>query len=740
MRNLFFLLWLMSLGQLIAQERLSGRIVTRESGKTEALPGVNIYWLGTTEGTVSDREGKFSLPLPPNLPQLVISHIGFKSDTLQVNPSTPLIHFLKVQDDAALDEVVVSQRKKAVQSSFYQAQDMIRVNEAELLKAACCNLSESFETNPSIDVNFADALSGTKQIKMLGLSSPYILISQENIPHIRGASQAYGLGFVPGTWIESIQIAKGTGSVVNGYESMVGQINTELKKPATDDRVFLNLFTSANGRKELNLHANTRLNGRWSGGIFVHGNQRDQRWDRNQDGFLDVPLANQINVLNRWQYADTQKGWVGFITLQGLWDKKESGQFNSALTNPWQSRVDTHKWNANFKLGHVFPEKPYQSIGIQGNWNQHLQKGRFAAREFHINHESVYANLLFNSILGNTNHKFKWGLNYTYDRFEETRYLPEISRVDHNIGSFFEYNYDSQEKFRAVAGLRVDRHNWLGTFVTPRMSLSQQFGESLVLKVSAGSGRRIATIFTEQLKLFSTNRSIYLPDAADPLRGLKPERAWNFGLTTTQKFDVNTLLTGDWGFEFYRTDFEQQVVVDWDSPGRIDFYNLEGESYANSYKWSLNLNYNDRWDFRAALKHYDVQTTYSSGKRWVPLQPRWRYFVNLGYQSPINAKNRQWRWDFTLQGVGKQRIVANGLGLGSRDSDAFALGNSQITRVFSKQFEMYGGSENLFNHRQKNPIVGADNPHSSIFDAAQVYAPIFGRGIYIGLRWSPFKS
>ena len=181
-----------------------------------------------------------------------------------------------------------------------------------MLKAACCNLSESFETNPAIDVNFSDAITGTKQIKMLGLSSPYLLISEENIPMVRGASQAYGLTFTPGTWVESIQIAKGAGSVANGFESITGQINTELKKPITDIPFFLNLFGSINGRYELNTHSNHKFNNYWSTGIYVHRNKRTQKFDNNSDGFLDLPVTDQINLMNRWQYTNLEKGWVSF--------------------------------------------------------------------------------------------------------------------------------------------------------------------------------------------------------------------------------------------------------------------------------------------------------------------------------------------------------------------------------------------------------------------------------------------
>ena len=217
MKHILSLLLSVTCLMTIAQETLDGTILTKEGTQDLPLPGASIYWLGTQEGTTSDEEGKFNLPLQKSIDQLIISYIGFKTDTVQIQNKKKIIHFLIPSEAETLDEVTLTQRRKAIQKSYLEAQNIVNVNSAELLKAACCNLSESFETNPSIDVNFSDALTGTKQIKMLGLTSPYLLITEENIPMVRGASQAYGLTFTPGTWIESIQITKGTGSVANGF-------------------------------------------------------------------------------------------------------------------------------------------------------------------------------------------------------------------------------------------------------------------------------------------------------------------------------------------------------------------------------------------------------------------------------------------------------------------------------------------------------------------------------------------
>ena len=285
-----------------SQKNVEGTVMVANNGiEQTVLHGANVYWMDSNIGTITDKKGLFTIPYSEAYDKLIISFIGFQSDTLTVIEPKMIRHFLKPSSE--LNEVVVQQNRDALQKTYFSAQNVITVNSAELLKAACCNLSESFETNPAIDVNFNDALTGTKQIQMLGLTSPYLLITQENIPMVRGASQAYGLTFTPGTWVESIQITKGAGSVVNGYESISGQINTELVKPLTDNSLFLNGYANRNGRLELNTHLNKKFNVKWSTGLYIHGNRRDQKEDNNGDGFLDAPLSNQINIMNRFQCA-----------------------------------------------------------------------------------------------------------------------------------------------------------------------------------------------------------------------------------------------------------------------------------------------------------------------------------------------------------------------------------------------------------------------------------------------------
>ena len=706
------------------------------------VAGATVNWLNTSIGAITNNEGWFTIPFKKEYKKLVISYIGYKTDTIAVADLTPIRHF--ITSESELEEITIRSKRNAVQKSLFATANTFTVNNDELLKAACCNLAESFETNPSIDVSFSDALTGTRQIQMLGLKSPYLQIMQENIPSIRGAAQAFGLTFTPGTWVESIQITKGAGSVVNGFESISGQINAELVKPFSDNAFFVNAYSSLNGRLELNTHFNKRVSKKWQTGLYIHGNYRGDKFDKNNDNFLDAPLANQINVMNRWQYTDAKLGWVSFLNVRFLNDEKQTGELNfnptldKGTTNSWGSEIDTKRFETSAKLGYVFPEIPYQSIGLQLAYSNHQQDSYFGLNVYDIKHESLYTNLLFNSIIGDTRSKFKTGINFTYDKFNELVNTANYNRKENSLGAFFEYAFDNLEDFSFTAGIRIDTHNLLGTFITPRLHLRYAPWEKGVFRASIGRGKRSANIFAENQQLFASSRQININNVNGNIYGLNPEVAWNYGVSYLQKFKLFDK-KGDITFDFYRTDFSNQVVVDWENPQAISFYDLNGKSIANSFQLEVNYELAKNLNLRTAFKYFNISTDYKSGNLQKPLQPNNRFFANISYETATKDNGAQWKFDFTFNNIGKQRLpntatnpIQYQLPINSK---RYSLLNTQITKVFSNKFEIYTGAENLTNIQQENPILANDNPFGPNFDTTIVYSPIFGRAIYAGLRF-----
>jgi len=410
-------------------------VVIEESNKGVLSPliGANVYWLGTTIGAPTDTNGTFEVEYDPDFENLIISYVGYQPDTVSIKSADYLTILLK--RSKTLREVQVIYRQKSTQISYMDPLKIEIMGEEELFKAACCNLSESFETNPSVDVSYTDALTGTKQIQMLGLAGIYTQISKENMPAVRGLASGFGMTFIPGTWLNSVQVSKGSGSVVNGYESIAGQINVELKKPEDSEKLFLNMYANQSGRTEMNLNLTQKVSNKWATTLLLHGNMRPFKIDNNKDNFLDFPLSNQINAINRWKF-DNSKGLIAQVGINAMKDEKQGGEtsfnpsFDKGTTNAYGLEINTQRLEGWGKIGYVFPEMKYKSVGLQLSAADHRQDSYFGLNDYNASQSTFYANLIYQSIIGNTDHKFKTGISYLYEKYDEKLNLTDYARTE----------------------------------------------------------------------------------------------------------------------------------------------------------------------------------------------------------------------------------------------------------------------------------------------------------------------
>ncbi len=719
------------------QDHLCGMIYGQnESGIDEPLIGANVYWLGSTEGTSTDNEGHFELHRKVGQNTIVLSYVGYGSDTINIQEGFHQIAAVMYPANF-LEVVEVKHRKRATEVSFIDPIKTYKIDEKELLKAACCNLSESFETNAAVDVTFTDAITGVRQIQMLGLAGPYVQIMRENIPEIRGLAAIQGLAFTPGTWIESIQMNLGMGSVVNGFESFSGQINTELRKSDEGDKLSANIYANQGGRLEANVHMRYQLNENVSTAALLHGSLLQSENDRNNDNFLDNPFFKSLIALNRWKWY-LKNNWRLQLGIKGTLLEKEGGFTpNLDLGNAWRSSVDTKRLDAWTKIGRVFPERPYASMGLQLAASIHDQDAGFGPdsdkRNFDAQHNSLYANFIYQSILGTTDHKFKTGVSFQHDAIDEFVQEIDYSRNESAVGAFWEYTYTHMDKFTLVLGVRGDYHNQYDFFATPRLNLRYAITDDWVWRFSAGRALRTAHIFAENIGLFASNRVIQVVDEhTNTPYGLDAEIAWNFGINTQKDLYFGTRLVS-LGLDYYYTRFENQIVADWEEAQSISFYNVNGESFSHAFLAQINFEPIDRFSVRLAYRYNDVQTDYNGGRLLKPLIANHRTFVNLAY-----ATNNKWHFDLTGNLISEKRIP-NTDGTTAFDqaqfSDPFTLFNMQISKNWNDRFEIYLGAENVFDFRQANPIINVENPLDPGFDASLVWGPIFGRNIYTGLRY-----
>lgn len=725
--------------QSIAQvDVIGGRVLGEFEGSSqEALIGANVVWLGTSEGTTTDADGRFLLKRDPDATQIVTSYVGYAHDTLDIIATSQDIEII-LRASNVLENVEVVHRKKSTEYSFLDPRKVEKINESELLKAACCNLSESFETNPSVDVAFTDAVTGTRQIQMLGLAGPYIQITRENIPFVRGLAANTGLTYVPGTWVEGMQLSKGAGSVVNGFESTTGQINIELRKPETADRTYLNVYASEGGRYEANANFAFEVDDKWSSALLLHTTRTKKEWDRNDDGFRDNPTSTHFIALNRWKYINPNGIRMQLGIKTTLMDNV-GGQLgfdpDEPSSNLWGAHTSLNRIEGWVKIGKVFEDIPWRSWAIQINGVNHEQNNLFGRRNYDANQNSVYANLLYQSIIANTNHQVLMGASLQYDAIQE--YFEDVNYDREEIvpGAFFEYSFGGHEKLSVVAGLRADHHNQYGLFFTPRLHMRYAFSDNLVMRASGGRGLRTANIIAENLGLLASGRDfiVHAENNNQPY-GLAPEIAWNYGFNMVQTFRLNNL-PGSFTIDFYRTQFQNQIVVDLDaSPQQVNFYNLEGKSYSNSFQAQLDYEFISRFDVRVAYRWYDVRTIYGNQLLDKPLVAKRRLFLNLAYSTKTN-----WAFDYTINWQGKKRIPntqSNPISLQlAEHSDPFVTMHAQISKSWKKKFDVYVGVENLLNYRQEDPILASDQPFGSYFDASLIWGPVFGRNTYLGLRF-----
>ncbi|HIA11009.1 MAG TPA: TonB-dependent receptor [Flavobacteriales bacterium] len=738
------LVFVLSQQMLLAQDVMKGVVVEEDKkGNLRPLIGANVYWEGTTKGASTDTNGVFRVDYKPEYRNLIISYIGYQTDTVLIEHPQMLSIILK--SSAMLNEVKVVYKKKTTEVSFMDPIKTEIMGEKELFKAACCNLSESFETNPSIDVSFTDAITGTRQIQMLGLAGSYTQISQENIPAVRGLAAIYGLSYIPGAWMSSIQVTKGMGPVINGFESMAGQINVELKKPDDEEKLFLNFYINEGGRMEINSTFNQRVGPKWSTTLLMHAKNQSFKMDRNGDSFIDNPIGNNLILMNRWKF-DNQKGLRVRFGLKGLYYDNNGGQMDYVrerdqfTTNYYGLKIETNRYEAFFKSGYVFPNNKYKSIGLQLSGSYHDQNSHFGLRRYTGNQKSFYSNLIYQSIIGNTNNVFKTGVSFVYDDYLETLDSTDYKRIESTPGAFFEYTSRGLENFTMVLGLRADYHNNYGAFVTPRVHMRYALTETTVIRASAGRGLKTANIFSENIGVLASSRNIIIDgDANKPGFGLRPEIAWNYGINVTQDFKLD-YRDGSIGVDFYRTDFQNQIVLDLDqNTQEAWYYNLDGVSYSNSFQATINYELMRKLDLRIAYRWFEVKTTYNNQLLSKPLIGQNRAFLNLAYET-----GNTWIFDITFQWQGQKRIPNTATNpedyrLDSHSPDYFVL-NAQITKKFKNGIDIYLGMENITDYKQNNPILASDQPFGPYFDSSLIWGPIFGRMTYFGLRYKLKKK
>jgi outer membrane cobalamin receptor len=735
-RKCLFLPVLLLLPVGLFSQTVTGVVYEQNEGRKIALPTVNVHWAGSKIGATTDISGKFELFKPGYYSKLVFSLVGYESDTVEVaDPKLGLEVFLI--PGANIKEVEISQRRVGTHIDRMSVIQTEKITGAELGKAACCNLAESFSTNASVDAYYSNAVTGAKQIRLLGLDGIYVQFLTENIPNMRGIASNLGLSYIPGPWMEGISISKGTSSVKNGYESIAGQINVEYLKPVSAEKLLLNLFLSDAGRTEANFAASAKINKNLSTLLLGHFSNDQTKEDHNMDGFLDEPLYRQYNVMNRWYYSSDHIRMHAGVKL--LSEDRFSGQteFNRDslrdMDHPYGIGIMTKRAEGFLKLGYVFNNDLKSSFGSINSVSWHDQNSFYGIRNYQGNQFNYYLNLMYETNLVNEKHYLVSGVSFNLDNYSEQLDAISSTRNERVPGVYTEYSYKPSPHLNVLAGVRLDYNNLYGLMFTPRIHARYDINGNTFFRLSAGKGFRSPMILAENNHFLASSRSIIIaPD-------LKQEEAWNFGLNVMQYIPIG-VQPMTISIEGYRTDFLQQIIVDIDSStDEVRFSNLNGKSFANNLQIEIGAQFLKGLESKFAFRFTDVRYDINQHLVEKPLISRYKGLVVLSYQTPL----KKWQFDLTWQLNGPGRVPttsSNPETYRMADTfDAYQIVNLQITKYF-RTWEIYGGVENLTDFRQMHAVIGGDQPFGEYFDSSMIWGPLHGRKMYVGFRYRLAKT
>lgn len=640
-----------------------------------------------------------------------------------------------------LNEVSVTSRASGTRKLRGSAINGEVITAGELTRAACCNLGESFTTNPSVDVSYNDAATGARQIKLLGLSGTYVQMLTENTPNFRGSALPYGLGYVAGPWLQSIQVSKGASSVKNGYESITGQINIEMKKPQADQEIAANAYADIRGKAEMNANANFHIDKHLSTGLLLHGENTFASHDDNGDGFLDMPDMHQVAAMNRWAWMGTN--YVFQTGVKFLSERRRSGQddkhipTNHSADELYHILLRTTRWEAFTKNAYIFDKEHDSNVALILSGSHNDFHSSYGHKTYNVKQGNLYASLMFERKWGKW-HSLSTGVSFNYDNYDQrmrlthdTSSAPENNTERESVsGAYAQYTFNLSGKLLLMGGVRYDYSSVYGSMFTPRFHGRWNIDEFLTIHGSAGRGFRTPHVIAENNFLLASSRSVVI----DP--DLRQEEAWNYGIGAGSTIYIANRPM-NLNAEYYYTDFRHQLLVDLDSdPHKVYFKNLRGESYSHTVQLEATYPIITDLTFTAAYRYTDVKVDYGMGLVEKPLTSRHKGLFSASYAPMMGL----WQFDVTcsISGGGRMPspyITAEGTPAWATRYHPYAQLNAQITRNF-RHWAVYIGGENLTAYKQKRPIVGAEDPWGTGFDATMVYAPLHGAIIYAGFRYT----
>lgn len=709
----------------------------------QGLPLINahVHWLGSLNGTNTNNQGEFEIISEKGIDQLVISYIGYRSDTLTVVGKSSIKVEL-MEEDADIEGVTVQAARPGVFISSIEPIKTQVITQTELAKAACCDLAGCFSTEGSVQSVTTNIVTNAKELRVLGLSGVYNQVLFEGIPALEALTYTYGISSIPGTLVDNIFVSKGTNSVLQGYESIAGQLNVLMREPGQGEKFLFNAYMNSFYEKQLNANYSHEWN-KWSTLLSAHTAQPGNSFDRDKDSFLDLPHLTRYSVYNKWRYGNPEDwGWNANISWRFVSEKRIGGQTffepdtDKGTTNAYGQIVKYQQPELFAKASYKFDDR--HKLSFQSAVSYQDQESYFGTVQYQAEQVRIYANL-YHELIWKDAHNFKLGASFRQLNLDESIAFGEdgLDRnydgkylMDEYIPSIFAENILNwnNQNINLITGIRMDHHNKHGWQFTPRAHFKMNFAGNSTIRLSVGTGWRTAKIFSENINLMASSRDIVFEEE------LKPEKAYSYGVNFTQKVKRN-----DWDFVFtmdlYHTEFSNQIFPDYDAnPSMALINNFEDKSASNGFQFETVINFQKRIQTKLIYNYLDVYRKVEGEKLVLPFNATHRFTGTFSYK----PQSKKWHADMNLHWFGEQKMASteNHPPEFQRRaySDPYTVVNAQLTKVW-KKLDVYVGCENLFDFRQKQPIVSWEDPFGSYFDTSSVWGPTKGREVYVGLRF-----
>lgn len=735
LRSLIYIALLFPLSTVA--QTITGKVLTANN---QPLAGASIIWLNNTKGVITKEDGSFSIKKAVATTKLIASYSGYLKDTVDVSSMDTVLFVLK--QNSNMQEVVVHSEKEGTILSNLSLIKTEILTSVELKKSACCDLAGCFETQSSVQPQTTNIITNAKELRILGLSGVYNQVLIDGFPMIQGLTFTYGISGIPGTLVDNIYISKGANSVLQGFESISGQINVETKKPNASEKLFANVYMNSFGEKHLNLSTNFKV-GKWHSLLAFHTVQPANKTDRDKDNFLDLPLLTRYMIMNKWKIGKEKDwGWSSEIAVRFLNEKRTGGQ---TFFNPGEHKGSSSVYGNTVSLNQpeMWAKTSYRFNDIHrltlytSGFHQN-QNSWFGSLSYKAKQTNAFVNLQY-ELSKSENHSLKTGISFKSLNINE-----DIAFTDNIINRNYDGNYKRNEKIAGlfaentmtflkgkltwIAGIRADNHNQFGWNVTPRTLLKYDPNATLTIRANIGTGWRTVNFFSENIGLLASSRDIVFTET------LRPEKALNMGINLTQKFESENV-SGYISMDYYRTNFQNQIFPDYDTdPTKAFVKNFTGKSVSNGFQTDFFINLYKRYEFKAGYNFLDVYRINNGVKQVLPFNPRHKVLTTFSYKPTSN----KFHADVNIHWFGKQRLPdtkSNPAQFQRPDySQPYTTVNGQFTYIF-KNFEVYAGCENIFNFRQNQPIISSQNPFSPYFDISSVWGPTRGREFYMGIRW-----